>query len=401
MRSHYMHGLSSVYSNPLSSAAVGSNPFASVAANSWKGYSNTAVNPDSAGLSPNPAISGGSPYSAGDFTHAVPGGNMSAFFRAWCGGTYDSLRKKMWFFGGGHTDLYTNHWYTWDLDTQIYEHQNWPSVVPATYTDLDDGYLDAGNTIPSNRHTANSIVYISSIDRIYMSGYATGPNGTGNAKHWLFHPTAHTWAEIAASGDADFGSANCAAYDPTTGLLFIRTALALFSIDPTNLGAGWTNRVSNRWTYGTDYNSSARSFCVDVAARKILAFGNNEVHVWDISNLAAVTFDSSGSGWAGAGLAAYKAINYQSMTYDSNKGQCVGWGGGQTMYIINSGAKTVTTETMSGLDTPTAMITNGGNLGTLGRYQYIPPYDVFVAMMGVTTGTGAYAWAATYVGKRA
>ncbi len=376
-----------------------SNPFASQSTNTWVGYSNTSLNPDSAGINPDPAVSSGSPLTAPQWIAMCPAGNNSGLFRAWGSGCYDSSRKRMWFMGWGHTDGYLMHLVCWDLQTQAYQHFNWPDVAPTVLTDLDDGYLDAGNTIPAPRHPYNGIEYLPNVDRIYVSGAYTGPNGTYKGKHWLFNPNNATWTQLPdsnAGSDGENAAVN-ARYDSVTGLLFIRTRTQLWTLDPTNTGAGWTSRYNWGGSYGQDYSDVYRTMAIDTVNRRIILTGGGEVWTHDISNLAAVTSSNGDeSGWSGSGLAALKASNVAGMDYDTTKSQLVAWSGGQTIYIVDPIAKTVTTETMNGLDTPEATQTQG----TFGRFRYSPEFNRFIAMNGCTS-SGGVTWYPSYIGKRA
>ena len=361
--------------------AGGSNPFSGIAAGSAQNYSGN--NLMSVGVTLDPAIDSNSPLTTAQWNKLYPGGSNKTIFTAYSGASYDSQRKRLIFAGNGHGDSYGNEWYGWKTSDQLFERINNPSVFSGDYaTETDDGYLD-GTSKPSARHTYDGIAYLPNIDRYFLSGSAVGHSATSNAFFWLYNPNNDTWTEIAGSGDADWDTfANCTAYDPTSGKLFVFTRLALFSIDPTNLAGGWTKHISWRWTYGLDYNTHRRTMVVHDADRKIVLFGNSEVWVFDISNLGAVTMDSSGSGWSGSGFNTLKGYSGPGLTYDSTREEIVGWWSGSTIFIVDVAAKTVTTETLTG-DTPTGPTDGGvGTTGVYGRLQYIEEYDVYVAVPG-------------------
>ena len=297
----------------------------------------------------------------------------SAIVEDWSGGAFDSARNRLLILGGGHGGYAGNEVYALDLDTLTMERLNEPSTVVRDGCTNNGTYADGK---PVARHTYNHLEYLPNQDSVFLWGGGQWQSGcAGQGDTWLFNLTNLSWTlEIANTNptgpSANFGRG--AAYDPNTGLVYLRDDFDLYSYNPvTN---AWIKRSSSSFGMN-DYKTGV----IDPVRKKYFLHGdvsgtNPTLYWYDISSPTATVPIQSGqtSGCAGF-IGNYKA----GIAYDPAQNRIVGWNGGNTIYILNPDTLSCTTVSYSG--GPTTSVANG----TFGRFRYSPSLNVFVVCNSV------------------
>jgi hypothetical protein len=113
------------------------------------------------------------PFSTGEAPTGVIGD--------WGAACWDSLRKHLLVFGGGHAGYSGNEVYRWRSDTLNWERCSLPSDIVLIDAfpmyKVKDGYLNA----PLATHTYDNNAYLSTVDRMITLGGAN----VGTGAHWL------------------------------------------------------------------------------------------------------------------------------------------------------------------------------------------------------------------------
>lgn len=314
---------------------------------------------------------------------------------AWSGGAYGRGPRKMFVWGGGHNDYWGNEVYAFDLRSGRWERLTDPSpgsLVSASASDpLPDGR-------PDSRHTYDGLQFIERTGRLFSQGGAIAPGGGGSSVTWLFDPATRVWQYAGDQGrPAGYGLAS--AYDPADHSVIVRSTKAL-----------WRYRPEDRsWTQVADFGvrpfwpryevGGNKRGAIDSKRRLFWSIGNNDYLVWDIAdnkNVSENWITTGGGEYSNEGrVGRYPDQVLRSgggdihnasapgFDYDLKADQFVAWKGGPA-YILDLSSKTWKTGSAAGAPAAQA------RTGTYGRWRYIPEYNVFILINGVSSNVFFY-----------
>lgn len=314
---------------------------------------------------------------------------------AWGGGAYARALRKMFVWGGGHTDYWGNEVYAFDLRQGQWQRLTDPtpgSTVSASGKDpLPDGH-------PNSRHTYDGLQFIEHLGKLFAQGGSISPGGGGTSVTWLFDPASRTW-QNGGSEQRPGGYGLASAYDPVTRAVFVRTTKSLWRYQPAD--QTWAQLagfgVAPLWPrYEVSGNKRG---AIDPKRHLFWSVGNNDFLVWDIANQKLVSDE-----WVTKGGGTYSnearlkryppqvlrsgggdIYNAQApgFDYDVKADQFVAWRGGAP-YILDLATKTWKTGSAHGA--PNAQARNG----TYGRWRYVPEYNVFILVNSATSNVFFY-----------
>ncbi len=290
---------------------------------------------------------------------------------SWSGGIYDTKRERLVIWGGGHMNYDGNELYGFDFNTF-----SWSQLTPITPRDQRTRSVDVyADGLPSSRHTYNGLQYIPTIDRFFSSGGALYGSGGCSGGTWLYDfdavPAESGWQNIA---DDKGGCAMISAYDPITGHVWYSAGSKLFTFDPLNLSAPWTQRLSGM---EFDFYMSA---AIDPARRKLVLLGGTgyggvpKTVVYDIANPAAVT----GGVASTQGATEIENSDAAGFEFDPVSDRFVAWNGGGHVYTLTP--DTLKWSRMAPAATNLITPSAPAGMGTYGRFRYIPSKNVFVVV---------------------
>jgi hypothetical protein len=295
-----------------------------------------------------------------------------AVINAWGGAAADTVRNRMYIWGGGHTDYYGNEVYALDLNaltmTRIINPVSNPSLCAEAQS----------NGTPSSRHTYDNLAYVppigSSGDNMFSwSGAPACGTGIGSNGTWNLHIPTLTWTNETGSvsgGHPDgTGGLGEVAYDPNTNLVFIGDTYSIWTY---NTQTNTYTQVNNNAP--TDYHMSS---VVDPVHKLFILMGGGGspgggmqvVNIASGSDYALQDWTSSVSG-----CSALTSAGYPGLAFDSAQNKVVGWVGGDSVIVFDPSAKTCTTVTYSG--GPGSAQGNGTN----GRFAYFPLLNLFAVV---------------------
>lgn len=314
---------------------------------------------------------------------------------AWSGGAYGRGPRKMFVWGGGHNDYWGNEVYAFDLRSGRWQRLTDPSpgalVSAANGDPLPDGR-------PNSRHTYDGLQFIERAGLLFAQGGSVSPGGGKTALTWLFDPITLNWRNDGnIGGPSDYGMAS--AYDSSSGTVLLRSTKAL-----------WRYKSDEgKWVRLADFGASPlwpryevsgnKRAAIDTKRRLFWSVGNNDFLVWDLENGKLVS-----DGWITRGGGDYSNearlgrhpgqalrsgggdiynASAPGFDYDRKADQFVAWKGGSP-YILELASRTWRTGSAAG-----APATQARN-GTYGRWRYVPEYNVFILVNGVTSNVFFY-----------
>ncbi len=316
-------------------------------------------------------------------------GGCGQIIDAWNGGAYDSARRRMIIWGGGHDDYWGNELYGFDLRTGTWSRITEPSLIPDG-VDRDDFLsrdpLPDGQ--PVSRHTYDDMEFLDDLDLLWAQGGARARDGNATNVTWVFDASA--WSQRSAGPG---GLALASAYDPSSRQVFVMgsESLSIYDVD----GDRWSEAPGfgfpplwPRYAVGGD-----RTGEVDSNRRLFWAVGNGLVFVWDIDAEAVVTDDwvTTGGGdytnaeqvgaradqlFESGGGAVYNTPA-PGFAYDTATDDFVAWPNAGAPYALDLETRTWTVGGAAGAPTSE---TSGG---TYGRWRYIAAYNVFILVNSV------------------
>src|SRR4051812_41510191 len=123
-----------------------------------------------------------------------PAGDPTAVIEAWGGGGYDSVRDRLFVWGGGHGDYGGNEIYVFDVETMAWS-RPWGPAPVVTQTPPECSSTYAGGT-PSARHTYDGIEFIPTTGQMWASGgFRFCGNASSDDVTWLFDFGALKWRQ--------------------------------------------------------------------------------------------------------------------------------------------------------------------------------------------------------------
>lgn len=359
------------------------SPFASMTPGTWANYTTNLVT--SAGINPDPAVSSGSPFSAGQYATAANckgDSGVSGLINAWGGGVY--YNGKVYFFGGGHTDYVGNHLIAWNVATQLFEFVEWPEYGPFD----DTGITGSGK--PVARHVYGAIAQYNGM--LYVSGSYGNYSAAAPGLHWRRSLPTGTWVQrTSPTTHATDSSHHQLNWDTTHNLLFSLGQYSLQSYSTAND----TPTLRRDMTFDPGYAWDGATSAIDVANRKLVVIGraSSAAHIteFDIATLSSNMSASFNVTYTGDGVTAATASNNPGVLYDTQRSRVVVWSGGANVLNVNTSSRTITTVTPHVSNAVTPGANPGSGVGTGKRFIYLPPpYDVYLLARTAADGIQIY-----------
>lgn len=360
--------------NTYSDAGLAASTIYTYRVSAYDAAGNNSAQSSAASATTQPASGGGLPASLGWYqipnTSYAPlcptgqQGSCAAVTTAWNSGVADTMRNRLMFMGGGHTDYSGNEIYALDLNALTMNRITNADPPNNSSTEVDP----SGH--PNTRHTYGGLSYIPSTDQMYMHGGALWSTGFGSIETWLFSTSSLTWAHKDPLSGTPVAGTCCnyitfGDYDPQTDLV-------------------WYTDSGFLWTYNAHANSQAKlsavsasisdhqGCVVDYQARFFTCFGDSLVSRADMTAATPVLADITSKTSGCSTLVNPNTNPYPGLAYDPVQKKIVAWIGGSSVILFDSTALTCTTvSTYTG--GPGAAQANG----TSGRWRYFPALGVF------------------------
>lgn len=289
----------------------------------------------------------------------------------WNGGTFDTKRNRMIIWGGGHNSYYQNEIYAFDLNTMQWELLT-KSSPPAAYNStpcievLSDG-------APNSRHTYDGLAYIEHVDRMFVYGGSLScGSGDFSTLTWTFDFATKTWNNMKPSGEnPEYGYGVITAYDSASKLVYVHDLHNLYTYD---FDKNHYTRVSD-----TFYNDNERVGAIDTKRRLLVIMGLGDLWYYDIGNQ-----DYARRKLATTGETAIINADAPGLKYDPVADRLVAWSGGR-VHSLNLDTKVWTSVDVAGKP---QNVPESGNM--FGRWQFIPKYNVFIAVTDVDDNVHFY-----------
>jgi hypothetical protein len=319
---------------------------------------------------------------------------------AWSSGAYDSTRRRMLVWGGGHNDYWGNEIYGFDLRTGTWSRVTEPSTVPSGTSAGDFVNRDPlPNGQPVSRHTYDGVEFISDLGLLWAHGGSRAADGGHTAATWLFDASSGWTQRSDGYGGYQLGSA----YDSASRRVFVFAPSGLVSYDVESDSWSAGDRAWGfpplwpRYAAGGDRNA-----VIDPRRRLYWLVGGfcrepdrcrGTALVWDIDRNVDVTdeWNTTGGGvytnidivrdypeqlMEGGGGAIYN-VPAPGIDYDSVADDLVAWPNAGAPYALDLETK----EWTLGGDIGAPVSRNSG--GTFGRWRYVAAYNVFILVNSV------------------
>lgn len=311
----------------------------------------------------------------------APGGNV-AKITAWSGGSYDSKRRRLLVWGGGHSDYGGNEVYAFSLDSLKWSRLTEPSMPDSERTPL---YPDGE---PRARHTYDYVEYVPSLDRVIsFGGSGPYPRGGGEFTRDLaeFSPSDNRWtfgrrAPVPPGGSIIGAHAR---HDPRTGTVYFigSQRASLKRYDPN----------SDRWeelaprSYVRVHSTAA----LDPDRRQLIVIGtgiegSRQAQMWHLDRRGELPVDLTR---ITGGATEIESAYGPGLDYHPPSGKYVAWAGGGTVYVLDPD-----TWVWNRLESPDPSTSPGpqNRTGTYGRFRYVPEIDAFLLVNGVDQNVFLY-----------
>ncbi len=293
---------------------------------------------------------------------------------AWGGAAFDTKADQLILWGGGHENYAGNEVYAFNLDTLQWSLLDQPSSL-AGYN--GSGILSDGT--PVSRHTYGGMTYLPNVDQVFAEGGADWPTGGYDTHTWGFDPHTGTWSRGSDAPSSGYG--NIAAYDPTTGHVWLETAGTHGFLSEYNpLTKTWIAHGTENSTPLSIYASGA----IDPIDHELVAVGHGQIAVWDLNASRNIDYTTPVT----TGDASLEQVNSPGFVWDSKANLFVGWGGGTTIYTLDP--KTWHWETHTAVVDGGAAPPEPAGTGTFGRFQYVPSKDEFVLVNDINQDVYLY-----------
>lgn len=304
----------------------------------------------------------------------TPAGDPANVINAWSGGTFDTRRDRLLVWGGGHADYGGNEIYAFEIATLAWARIWGPSPLSAIQAQwlapCLETYLD-GN--PVARHTYGGLAYDAQQDAMmaYGGSLFCGPGNGGNDT-WAFEFGNARWQKKAyVSSCATCGGLGASlAYDPVSGHVWLAGV---------NYNLGEYNPATNQWTLrytgtGIGYGMTGT---IDTKRRKFVFVGQDGVKMYDLNATGTIPRQNLTT----TGATAMVGAKFPGVAYDPVSDRIVAWAGGGTLYLLNMDTLVWTRNDPAPSNTviPPAQ----AEMGTYGRFQYIPSKNAFVVVSSI------------------
>lgn len=299
--------------------------------------------------------------------------------RAWGGGAFDSSRRQLILFGGGHNDYAGNEVYGFDIASGAWQLLRPPTPMAQVRASVDE-YADG---TPVSRHSYDNFAYLRDRAQLLVFGGSRYQDGSTTNVTWTLDSGGLAWtkkSKFELGGLFYTGSD----YDEATKHVFMRNEGGLFTYDVA--GDTWSRLLDFGYApyYPTFSTSNYRRGVVVPAKRLFFMLGGEtqggalDFLAWNIDAAADVTAewkttgDSSGVRRSGTGA-----------DYDSAADAIVAWSGGGPN-ILDLGTKVWRRGSSTGA--PAKQV----EAGTYGRWRYVAYVNAFVLVNEPTENVWVY-----------
>ena len=382
----------------------------------------------------------------------------SKIIGAWSSFTWDSNRGDLVIYGGGHANYSGNDVYRWRSRTLQWERAALPSetkyIGSSTWT-----AIDGADAAPTSAHTYDNAVFLPNADRVMNFGgaiYNTGgaytrpseadPSVLRYTGPYLFDPSkadpnkvggttgSHVqrvspYPEILGgemwqnrdmfkhfptsvlpkshvSGCTGYSNESASADVVYVGARTVAgaTALELYRYEITDVSAPWTDVITRIGRYWS--SPSAQTTCAyDPVSNIVLRTGTNTspFFYWDLATAGPKNYEKRVDVTASVKAmldhlnAAGSEVRKCAMDYDPHRLRYVMWcGTGQVWAVKPPNPITTAGWEVEFLDLPVGEVPpNNVGVGILGKWEYIPGFDVF---MGLENSVDGNVWVYKPVG---
>jgi hypothetical protein len=365
----------------------------------------------------------------------------------WSSFAWDSNRGRMMLWGGGHANYPANDMYLWDVTTLLWQRASYPSEI-ITDPLLAQIAIDGVDNAPISSHTYDNQLFLPVLDRFITFGGAAFNNGGPFIRHlesdpsqsrltgpYLFDPTRadgnkvggttgshvkrvaphpeivggqmwqnrdiHKWlagqplpgTHVNGCTDHTIEGGRDVVYVASAGRY--STQLHLYRYQLTTLGnpaADQISKVGNYWI-----GVSGQTTCGYDPSRKLFVrTGNNGAPFafWDLTNPGPANNDQTVA--IDSTIASFQAwmassgINIQNcgLEFDRTRGTFPLWCGATTVWELfpPPGGNTPAGWTITRRDPPAPAPPGLIDTGVMGKWKYVPFYDVFVGLQNGNNG---------------
>lgn len=388
-------------------------------------------------VSTNPVSSVWTPgHLRNDYT--VQGGEMDRIIYAWSSFAWDSSRSSLTIYGGGHANYGSNDVYTWNGNSLLWERSSLPSRVDLrmagaySYGFAADGSMNA----PAAAHTYDNTVYLKASDRYMTFGGAAFNNGGVYLKDngdGTFTRTGPYMFDLSRADPNKVGGTTGSGVDPNSegGQMWqnrdslapqngvrkpksfvdgFSDATVVGGKDVIYVGGAQDGTAMDLYRYtihdlndpsqdswelvGINWNTLQTGDSAGALdpVRQVFARTGDATRpflFWDVSQSGFDNLDSVIRPLDLTGGLAPTNFRGYGLAYDAGREHFVVWGGGQDVWALMppdgdfaTGQWTIDRLALTGGFGPGPLDT----IGVLGKWQYAPDLDSFVALQGPTTG---------------
>jgi len=369
----------------------------------------------------------------------IGGNSIDQIINAHSSFAWDSSRQSLIIYGGGHAAYPGNDVYTWNGNNLLWERSSLPSkVVPTSINGYIIGFpADGAMNAPLSSHTYDNTVYLKASDRYLTFGGAAWNSGNAYIKDngngtisltgpYLFDPAKADGNKVGGTTGSGvnpltLGSQAWSNRDTFTSSVsptakpraFIDTVSDTTVVNGKDVVyvtgiSGGTVRPLYRYTINNLQNPSEDTWEIVGSNENPTSAGQSAGALAPNLNMFVLTGDHTQPflAWnlesVGAsnsdvvivptdltdGLAPTSWVNY-GLVFDPVRNYFVAWGGKGDVWKLKPPPGTFSSSgwTVSLLDVNEGAIPGPLNtIGVLGKWQYAPDLDAFVALQGKNTG---------------
>lgn len=297
----------------------------------------------------------------------------------WSGGAFDSSRRQLIVFGGGHNDYAGNEVYGFDIATASWQLLRPPTPMAQVRPSVEE-YADG---TPVSRHTYDNFAYIRDRQQLLVFGGSRYQDGSTTNVTWTLDSGSMAWAKKTKFelGGLFYSGSD---YDEATGRVLMRTEGGLFAYDVP--GNAWSRLVDFGYPpyYPTFSTSNYRRGVVVPGRRLFFMLGGTteagalDFLVWNIDAAADVTAE-----WTTTGDPSGVRESGTGADFDRAADAIVTWSGGGPN-ILDLGTKVWRRGSATGA--PANQVENG----TYGRWRYLAYVNAFVLVNEPTENVRIY-----------
>lgn len=316
-----------------------------------------------------------------DVTYTINGVGVAGVIDSWAGGAYDTDNEQLLIVGGGHYAYAGNEVYAFDMATLQWQRLSDPGLRTDTENRLwaSGEYPDAHGQPdphqPRGNHTYNTLQYVPALHQLCNIGKpgVFPAAGSSRASH-CFDRTARQWHRMAPT--LGTGLQAWSVRDPVTGNIWTHgTNLGKRTLLEWNpLTDLWAIRGKQDGRYVTRNSTAA----FDAVRNLIVTIGGGQMVTYDVRQMGLLTPTIVQA----TGDVSIVSAQAPGLDYHARAQRLVAWSGGAYVYVLDTDGHTWHRIQPAPGNVVVPGVANRN--GTYGRWRYVPTYDVFVVVSGVT-----------------